>query len=439
MRLFSLILLGILPLSLTGCITAKPPTLPDMRVERPVESLYTTALQDLDTILQVYYPPDARMVYYYVKPINDATGLSGTGEIPMNITTMVRDAVSQISYKVRYVEQYDLSDQVHLQVEQMLKNTSKIRTEGYQHLRPNADYTIAGSISMFDRNLQSSSDEARAMAAVGGGDYQAQLDASAKSSANFSRLGVSFNVFLENGVSVPGRFGGEMDVWLAKNSRDIGFSIRGVGLGFGAEATAMHGRHMALRMLTEFSVVQIIGNTLNVPYWRVGRGRTIFQEDAHVINAWRSEFQSYMSQPERLIAYMQAQCIANGDNSVHVTGVLDETTRAAFERFARQYHVGSGALSFALYKALELNRKLDPGVASRAWAAYNAYKNGGALPAAPAVSVPPAPVLEAAPVPVPEATPAPETRAPRAVQPARPAAPSPRRSSNYEDVLNDLI
>lgn len=138
---------------------------------------------------------------------------------------------------------------------------------------------------------------------------------------------------------------------------------------------------------------------------------------------------------------MQAQCIANGDNSVQVTGVLDEATRAAFERFARQYNVGSGALSFELYNALELNRKLDPGVASRAWAAYNAYKNGGALPAAPVVSAPPAAVPTATPAPtsVPEATPAPETRAPRNAQPARPAAPSPRRSSNYEDVLKDLI
>ncbi len=431
MRLFALILLGILPLYLTGCMKAKPPTLPDVEVEQPTQSLYTTALQDLDTILQVYYPPDARMVYYYVKPINDSTGLSGTGEIPMSITTMVRDAVSQISYKVRYVEQYDISDQVHLQVEQMLKNTAKIRTEGYQHLRPNADFTIAGSISMFDRNLQSSSDEARTMAAVGGGDYQAQLDASAKSSANFSRLGVSFNVFLENGVSVPGRFGGEMDVWLAKNSRDIGFSIKGVGLGFGAEATAMHGRHMALRMLTEFSVVQIIGNTLNVPYWRVGRGRTIFQEDAHVISAWRSEFQSYQSQPERLIAYMQAQCIANGDDSVRVTGVLDETTRAAFEHFAQLYNAGTGALSFELYKALELNRKLDPGVASRAWAAYLNYKNGGSrsVPVLPAAStgktVPATPPATATPA------------APARQQP--PAASQTPPSANYENALEGLI
>lgn len=434
MRLSALILMGILSACFTGCTPPPVPVLPDMEVETPTKNLYTTALQDMDTILQVYYPPDARTIYYYVKPINDATGLSGTGEIPMSITTMVRDAVSQISYKVRYVEQYDASDHVHLQVEQMLKNTAKIRTEGYEHLRPNADFTIAGSISMFDRNLQSTSDETRAMASAGGGSYQAQLDASAKNSSNFSRLGVSFNVFLENGVSVPGRFGGEMDVWLAKNTKDIGFSIRGVGLGFGAEATAMHGRHMALRMLTEFSVVQIIGNTLNVPYWRVGRGRTIFQEDPHVINAWRDEFRSYSSQPGRLIAYMQAQCIANGDNSVRVTGMLDETTRRAFENFAREYNAGSGAVSFELYKALELNRILDPDVASRAWAAYQNYKNGGSWsesvpPAGDAEhTVPPAPA-------VPAAQPAPTAPA-RQPSPAARQTPQP---ASYEQVLEGLI
>ena len=116
-----LLLLGLCAGGLSGCINAEAPVLPSMEVSKPSQSIYTSALQELDTILQCYYPPDTSVVYYYVKPINDATGLSGTGEIPGSITTMVRDAISQISYKVRYVEQYDASDFNHLQVEQLLR------------------------------------------------------------------------------------------------------------------------------------------------------------------------------------------------------------------------------------------------------------------------------------------------------------------------------
>ena len=382
----SLLLLGLTASCLSGCLKAEAPVLPSMEVAKSSQSIYTSALQELDTILQVYYPPEASTIYYYVKPINDATGLSGTGEIPGSITTMVRDAISQISYKVRYVEQYDASDFNHLQVEQMLRQSAKIQTQTPMALRPTADYTITGAISMFDRNLSSSSDEMRGMAAVGGGSGQAQLDGFTKSNTSFSRLGVSFNLFLSNGISVPGKFGGEIDVMLAKNTKDLGFSIKGVGFGIGSEAIAMHGRHQALKMLTEFSVVQIIGNTMSVPYWRVGKQHKIFSEDPHVINSMRNEFDMYKAQPARLIAYMQAQCIANGDKSVRVNGVLDDATQRAFENFGEQYNVPAG-INFSMFKALELNRILDVSVASEAWSAYTAYKNGVSSPASQPAAV----------------------------------------------------
>ena len=413
----TLLLLGLTATCLSGCLKAEVPVLPSMEVSKPSQSIYTSALQELDTILQVYYPPDTSTVYYYVKPINDATGLSGTGEIPGSITTMVRDAISQISYKIRYVEQYDASDFNHLQVEQLLRQSSKIQTQTPMAMRPTADYTIAGAISLFDRNLSSSSDEMRGIAAVGGGSGQAQLDGFTKTNTSFSRLGVSFNLFLSNGVSIPGRFGGEINVMLAKNSNDLGFSIKGVGFGIGSEAIAMHGRHQALKMLTEFSVVQIVGNTMNVPYWRVGNQHRIFAEDPHVIRAMRSEFEDYKNDPTRLIAYMQAQCIANGDKDVSVNGMLDDATQKAFEKFGEQYNVPAG-INFAMFKALELNRILDVNIASEAWSAYTAYKNGVLTP-----SVQPVPVQP------------PKTSAKSSPKPAAPAPSSP----DYDSALEGLL
>ncbi|WP_165071832.1 hypothetical protein [Desulfovibrio sp. ZJ200] len=410
---------------------ATVPTLDPMKAQAPVSTTYTTALNDLNTVLEVYLPPDYPYTYYYVKPVTDATGLSATGEIPMDITAMVRDAISQVSYKVRHIERYDLSDAQHLAVELQKLQMMKI-TRGDIKIseRPDPDFTIAGRIAQFDRNLESQSDKARAMANFAEGLSRTDISGSAENSSRLSRLAISFSVYNTNGISLPGKYGASMEVQYAKNGVDIGFAIFGNGLGFGSEATAMHGRHLALQMMTEFSVVQIIGRSLNIPYWRVGEGHKIFTPDRLVLNEWSTQ---YASMGPLLIPFMQSQLIACGDSSVVVTGHLDEQTRAALDRFADKFGVRNRVYpNFEMFKALESNRLLDRGTASMAWSAYNAYK-GGARPSAPAASAPAAsaPTSRPSPSAPPAAAPA---RQPKAT-PARPAAPAPDVTRPLEDLL----
>ena len=278
---------------LLAACKATVPTLPEMRAQKPVETTYTSALADLNTVLEVYLPPDYQDTYFYVKPISDATGISQTGEIPMDITSLVRDAVAQVYYKVRYVEQYDQTDIIQIQAELLKLQTNKLQGLAAKPAqRPPVDFTITGRISQFDRNLESQSDKARAMANVGTGLSRTDASASGEMSSRLSRLSVSFSVFNPSGISIPGKFGASMEVMYAKNGMDFGFAIFGNGLGFGSEATAMHGRHLALQMLAEFSVVQIIGRALNVPYWRVGEQHKIYTPDNLVLNEWRQQYQA---------------------------------------------------------------------------------------------------------------------------------------------------
>lgn len=372
---------------LSGCMP-EAPKLPEMEVKESIRTSYSSALQELNTVLEVYLPPEYPDTFYYVKPIMDDTGISNTGEIPLGITTLVRDAIAQVYHKIRYVEQYDASDQQHLSVESMLMSSSKVKLAVKPAIRPTANFTIAGSISQFDRNLQSTSGKASAMANFGGGSGQTNLNASAQKSGNVSRLGVSFNVYTPDGVSVPGKFGASVELAYAKNSTDLGFAIFGNGLGFGAEATAMHGRHLALQMMSELCTVQIIGRTMTIPYWRVGAGHNIFKEDPLVIKEWKGQYNSIVNEG-LILPFMQSQCIACGDDSVFVNGVMDEATQRAFQNFANKFGIAGDFPSFELYKALELNRLLDTAVAARAWSAYNAYKKCIAAPVAqPAAAKP---------------------------------------------------
>ncbi len=428
LRLLCVLLVCFTAGGLSGC-KAIAPKLPEMQAAAPMRTTYSNALGDLNTILEAYLPPEYPETFYYVKPIIDATGLSQTGEIPLDITALVRDAVAQVYHKVRYVEQYDQTDIVQIQAELLKLQTNKL--QGIAALpaqRPAVDFTITGRISQFDRNLESQSDKSRAMANFGAGTGRTDANAEAEQSSRLSRLSISFSVFNPNGVSIPGKFGASMEVMYAKNGIDIGFAVFGNGLGYGSEATAMHGRHLALQMMTEFSVVQMIGRTLNIPYWRVGDEHRIFEPDPLVLDEWRRQ---YSGMGSMLIPFMQAQCIACGDTSVTVTGILDGPTRAALDRFADKFDVGNRQYpNFEIYRELEENRLLDRNAAARAWNAYNAYK-AGVRPIAPVVAP------DKAPQPKPAAAPA----APARKQPAasgRPA-PRPRPAEDVTAPLEDLL
>ena len=177
-------------------------------------------------------------------------------------------------------------------------------------------------------------------------------------------------------------------------------------------------------MMTEFSVVQIIGRALNVPYWRVGESRKIFVPDKMVLADWRKQ---YADMGPMLIPYMQSQLIACGETSVLVTGQLDDQTRDALDRCADKFGVKNRIYpNFEMFKALGMNRLLDRGTASSAWAAYAAYKGGSRPAAAPTASTP-SPGRRPQHEPVTNDIPRPA--------PARPVTPAPDLTQPLEGLL----
>jgi hypothetical protein len=394
MRYASLLFLGIL---LAGCVPPVPPVLPDAK---PVaassrSNVYTLALQDMNTLVAVYYPPTQRDIYYYVKPIVDSTNISATGEIPQDIADMVRAAFGDIHNKIRVLEHYTHSDLLHLEA----NKAQQQQIAGSE--RPLPNFVVSGSISMYDRGLESTSSSSKVMGSFGGGRGSVDLSGAMKDASGKSHIGVTLRVSEASGVSLPGRFGAEMDLWHAKDGLDIGFSIAGIGFGYATESTAVQGRHQALRLICDLSVVQIVGRTLGLPYWRVPLSRSeyqrIYEEDAGVIRSWSDEYAAKLNAAlsrgplypgmTPLVASMQAACIANGDDSVTVNNrAEDPSFQASLQRFAQEYGVSNPVdaqyppyPSFEMFKALEMNRMLDRTQAARAWAALEQFMaTGGA-------------------------------------------------------------
>jgi curli biogenesis system outer membrane secretion channel CsgG len=403
-------LIFLISLLIVGCVPVQPPKLPDAQAtaNSANSTIYTQALQDLNLLLEVYFPPNMGKQYYYVRSIGDATNLSQTGEIPRQIDDLVRSAFGELQNKIHILEHYTQDDILHMEAEQKMIGLGQIGMADVSGkvVRPTANFIVSGSISTYDRNLESSSSGGNVMGGIGGGLARSDISASASSGSGKSRIGITLRVAKSDGVSLPGRFGGDMDLWYAKSGSDFGFSIAGIGFGYNSEGMAVQGRHEALRMLADLSVVQIIGRTQSLPYWRVPADVSnygkIFAEDSIVIRNWQNEYNfklnfavSGTALPEQfgspLIAHMQAACIANGDDAIVVNDRVDDPAfQAALTRFADKYQIQERANrqypaypSFEMFKALELNRVLDSAWASRAWTALAERK---AQPAKPAVT-----------------------------------------------------
>ena len=420
---------AIISVLMFGC-TPQPPKLEEMQPTSKSNSRYESALQDMNTLLEVYLPPDYGTRFYHIKSIRDTTGVSRTTEIPPDITPLVRDALSQIHYKVRHIEQYSQEDLTQLNVENAMSGLQRVKVIPNTGVRTSPHYTIAGSISQFDRNLSSTSASKSIRGSVGGGTGQADVSASSQNAASISRLGVSFSVYDRHGVSCPGKFGATVDVAFAKNGMDLGFAIYGAGIGFGTEATAMHGRHQALQMLAELSIIQIIGRTMTIPYWRVGADANIFDVDPLVVDAMKQEFLGIINDG-MIIPFTQMQCIANGDTAVSVTGRLDNVTLESLGKFADKYGVKDRSFpNFELYKALDINRVLDTSISSRAWASYKAFKSG-VIPVATPKATP------AQQKPARTSSSAPSKPNTKKTSP-KPAAPAPS-SPDYDSALEGLL
>lgn len=329
---------------------------------------------------------------------------------------MVRAAFGDVHNKIRVLDHYTDSDLLQLNASMAQQQ----RIGGSD--RPVANFVVSGSISMYDRSLESTSSSPKVMGSFGGGHGSVDAAASMKNATEKSHIGVTLRVSDTAGVSLPGRFGAEMDLWHVKDGIDIGFAIAGIGFGCATESTAIQGRHQALRLICDLSVVQIVGRTLGLPYWRaplnLDQHQRIYEEDAGVIRSWNEEYTFKLEAALKgaslppgmrsLAASMQAACIANGDDAVTVTGnISDPAFQASLTRFAQLYGVRDAIHSqygpypsFEMFKALEMNRKLDHVQASRAWSALAQYEARGgyvAPTAAPAKKETPQPAQAPSP------------------------------------------
>ncbi|MCI5165879.1 MAG: hypothetical protein D3903_07245, partial [Candidatus Electrothrix sp. GM3_4] len=136
--------------------------------------------------------------------------------------------------------------------------------------------------------------------------------------------------------------------------KEIGVTLLGPSFGMKGDVKKVEGRHAALRLLIQASMVQLVGKYLDLPYWRLLPGASPDPVvESYVSRGWHYQMNQVMR-----IRKVQELLVLHGYEEVQETGKLDPATGKAIAEFSKKMSC-SQKVDFDLYTALYYNVPLD--------------------------------------------------------------------------------
>jgi hypothetical protein len=116
-------------------------------------------------------------------------------------------------------------------------------------------------------------------------------------------------------------------VYKALAEKELGFTIFGPSFGLKGTVKKVQGRHAAIRLLVQTSVLQIVDKYLYLPYWKLAPGMKL---DQMVLDRIRQDYRNLSDQDK--IAEIQT-CLYLKGYTISVDGRMDARTREVLSRF----------------------------------------------------------------------------------------------------------
>jgi hypothetical protein len=139
----------------------------------------------------------------------------------------------------------------------------------------------------------------------------------------------------------------------------IGFTIKSATFGAKGEIKKVQGRHAAVRLLVQLSMLQLIGRYQKLPYWQLIPGAV---RDELVIDQVLADYYA-MTRPEQLAKTQELLYLHGYD--VTPSGQLDGATQNAIQSFVQKQGLGSAELNQDLYLALYENVPINAATRQR--------------------------------------------------------------------------
>ncbi|RJP83325.1 MAG: DUF4384 domain-containing protein [Desulfobacteraceae bacterium] len=423
-------------LVLISCASVDPRQVDVEIKEEPPEvkiTSFTEALTQLGKMTEIYATEELRV---QSKDIADNTGTSGAtgGEIPRDVTEMLQSTLNSIGGKVRFIPYNPAFIQ-----NQMVTGYSTFENK----MIP--DVVITGGITEFDRGLETrgSNVDAGIAADFTHAPSWAPSNSVAADYGSGEKYGLASITLDFNMIDFQSMAGiakmqtvNSMKVSKAVSEKELAITLLGPTFGLKGSIKKVQGRHAAVRLLVQLSMMQIIGKYLMVPYWTL---LPDVSPDPVVMDALKKAYFA-MDEVDRIIKVQEFLFIQGYD--VSITGELDQATLSALQKVKP----GANTIDRDTYLAVFLSIPINDDTYERRMElnkAYAALAREPEIAPEPVVTPQPAPkkVTKSAPEPAQEpqevasAPPAPKTEKKAPAETKTSSAEEEKRRSALKDGL----
>ena len=324
---------------------------------------FTQALSDLGKMSEVFATGVVRVQCSDIAD-NTGTSMSTGGEIQKNITEIMKSTLNSMGGNIVFIE-YDPS---------FIQNQM---ATGYSNFEDKAipDVVITGGITEFDRALETKDTgvDVGANASVSGmpswaPSNEVAINFGDTGKESKARITLDFNMKdFKTLAGVPKMTTtNSMEVNKALRQKELGITLFGPTFGLKGAIKKVQGRHEAVRLLVQMSMIQMVGKYIAVPYWRLLGDDTI--PDPIVIDSVTANY--YSLSPAFRIALAQQWLYIHGYD-VGLTGAMDARTQAALIKFDPQFPVGSQEIPEKDFVNLYISMPYDAAAVGRRTALNN--------------------------------------------------------------------
>jgi hypothetical protein len=352
-----------------SCASADPRNveveLPESAPEAKVTS-FTEALYDLGLMTEIY---DTGILRIQSNPIGDNTGTAMTtgGEIPRDVTEIMKSSLNSIGGNVIYIPY----DPAFIQ-NQMVTGYSSFENK----IIP--DVILSGGITEFDRGLETrgeNTDVSGGAEFTGLPDYlpskEVKLRYGDAGKQGLARITLDFNLLdfqTMTGIAKMNTVN-TMEVHKALHGKELGISLFGQTFGLKGSIKKVQGRHAAVRLLVELSMIQITGKHLVLPYWRLLGDDAV--PDKVVVDAITKYYYS-LSDAEAIVAVQEWLYLYG--HEVPQTGEMDVATQMALKQVSSSYDGASARVDADAFLDVYLNIPISQRTLGRRQALAQLYQ-----------------------------------------------------------------
>ena len=343
MSIHTKILVPVLLVAMQGCTIVNQPkfSAEEQKIAIPIDnnSYFTGAFKKLNKLLELYGQP----VYkFQVKTIENMT--SARQSMPMDSKSFLRtplilhmNRLSLYAYEPIY-NKYEAQTTGHV----FFPNMKKVMPE----------LVINGSITQFDKGYISNSRNFDLDLEFGAGTGDTDTRFDHDRSKSLSQIAMDLNIFKYNDRSYVSGVATQNKIVISRERKKnrFGMFLNGSGVGYSKYATMQQSKDEALRILSEYSLIQLLGRLYQVPYWKCTTHN--MPVDTEIVAKKISQFTNATKSVkfkliERLLKFY--------GKTVEMDGTLSTEELAHLEAIYQEYNIKvKDVLSSELYKELYL-------------------------------------------------------------------------------------